>query len=156
QDSTFATLGNNSVVYQGTGNGGAYVTQIGGNNDSLINQLTQACCTQPTPIATVSQVGDDNIANILQTNTSAGSDATITQSNDSNESFIVQTGQSAASAGSFAFSSQSGFDNYSRIEQSADDNDADVNQGGDGNQSRIYQTGTGNTATVDQLSNGNI
>ena len=156
QDSSLAALGNQSDVMQGTGNGQAYVMQVGGNNDSWINQQTEACCGQPTPVATVNQMGDDHIASIDQTITSRGADATITQTGLSNDSYITQNAQGpVGSEGSVAATNQSGDNNYSLIDQQAELNDADVWQSGNSNFSYVYQNGTDNTADVAQHSDGN-
>ena len=45
--STGGMMGNQSDVFQGTGNGTAFIMQIGDNNTSYVDQQTQACCSQP-------------------------------------------------------------------------------------------------------------
>lgn len=111
----------------------------GAQNSSIIEQHAASS-------AYVTQVGFNNLSNVLQTAGSTGSTANVAQYAFNNVSSVTQT-----SASNLANILQNGSSNTSTVTQGgAGSNTASVSQSTNGNTSTVTQNGSGGSATVNQ------
>lgn len=130
-----------------SGDGGAYISQIGEGNIARIDQSGADKAR-----ALIRQDGEDNFADLRQSGL-GGSVAELTQAGDLN---LLSAAQSGAGRNSL-LAGQSGYGNHAEIAQHAASgvNAAAVVQSGDGNRLSLDQSGAGNDAVLSQNGVGN-
>lgn len=142
-----------------SGDGGAYITQIGDGNTAVVDQSS---ATEKAR-AVVHQDGEANHAEIRQSGP-GGSVAELMQAGDLNSLSADQSGSGKNSliAGQLGAGNRALIDQYAaggvnaaEIVQAGDGNQVSLGQSGSGNHAVLTQNGAGNTMSASQSGGGN-